>query len=186
MENTGAVERLADIAAANEEQLRSIASATSLAELEALDGFSDLPLISDKLNAAEKKLFDENPIVGAGVLLNAISAKSAALKLYEGSEAVQHNGNGDAFRHMYWNFLMADSTVVGVTWAKKWADAHETVSSAAIETKMDNYNNGRGRVLAGEGASGDKKKLREYVGKGSCRIISGGSLVQSTKAGEKN
>jgi hypothetical protein len=145
--------------------------------------FSDLPFLRDQLNPEEKILFDEDPIVGARVLLHAKAALSAAEDLYAGAEL--HNGNGDAFRHFYWNFLMTENTSVGERWAERWGNAHEdTLGNPPLEKTMDLHNNNVGRKLGLTGAADDPPVLRAAVRNGACRVIRNGALVRSDNAGE--
>jgi hypothetical protein len=144
-----------------------------------------LPIVREKLNAEEKKLFDQDPVIGARVLLHAIGATSSAEELYE--DTALHNGNGDAFRHMYWNYRMGSDPRIGVSWAERWGNAHEdgAGNQPPLEKSMDLHNNWRGRQLASERVDDDPRALRAAVRSGSCRILVGGALVRSSSQGEK-
>ena len=147
--------------------------------------YSDLPIIESKLNPEEKKLFNEDPMVGARVLLQALTASNTARDLYE--EAVLHNGNGDAYRHMYWNFRMASNSGIGASWADRWGNAHEDgdPKQPTIQRTMDLHNNMRGRQLAAANVDDDPRALRSAIRNGSCRMISNGVLVKTNGTGEK-
>lgn len=179
------VERLAKIADAS---IRSLSALIFMHDeglpTEAAD-YSDLPIVKDKLNPEEKKLFDENSLVGARVLVCALSATNKADDLYE--KFALHNGNGDAFRHMYWNFRMASDTDIGPLWAERWGNAHEDGDprQPQIERMMDLHNNKRGRELAAAKVDDDPRALRAAIRNGSCRIIQQGALVRSNAEGEK-
>lgn len=54
-----------------------------------------------------------------------------------------HNGPQDAMRHAMWNAQMTRS----MGWAKVWADAHESSSTAPDETRMGLFNNAAGRDI---------------------------------------
>ncbi|MFJ8478389.1 DUF6973 domain-containing protein [Kitasatospora sp. NPDC094011] len=54
-----------------------------------------------------------------------------------------HNGQGDAFRHCYWNARMTID--MGVNTAKGFGDRHEEGGGPEDEKRMDLYNNAQGR-----------------------------------------
>ena len=144
--------------------------------------------ITGKLNKEEQKLYNNNK---AKALLCMANGK-LAIKYSEGwyKSSSLHNGNGDAFRHILWNYGMTID--VGASFAKKWSDAHEngTPNNPALEKKMDLHNNAIGIKLGKDNPktvshSTFKTKSREKVRNGSARIISGSSLVKSGKTGEK-
>lgn len=178
------VPRLALIGLSCQASLASHLKKLDAGEPVKLDDYSDLPLVRDQLNGEEKKLFDEDPILGARVILHAVSAQNSASSLYEKAEL--HNGNGDAFRHFYWNFRMSNDTSVGPTWAERWGNAHEdgTNNNPVLERSMDLYNNGVGRRLGQTNVDDDPASLRASVRNGSCRIIRNGQLVKSDSTGE--
>ena len=105
-------------------------------------GASDyLPTSVVELSAAEKKVFDSNPYYGLLVLTAGKAALDTAQAKYSTG---LHNGNGDAFRHSYWNCL--SSYLTTTSYAKKFSDAHEAgTSNPALEHTMDYYNNQKGR-----------------------------------------
>lgn len=140
------------------------------------------------LNDIEKKLFESNKAKALLCLANGKLALEYSQDLYKNE--VLHNGNGDAFRHTLWNFGMAID--VGQDFAKKWADAHENGASGqpALEKEMDLFNNKVGRELAKSYPnttlhSTFKKKSRQKVRDGKCKIISNNKLVKSSNYGEK-
>jgi len=144
--------------------------------------YSDLPIVSGSLNDAEKKLFNSDPIAGGRVFVAAEFAKSASENLYQGASL--HNGNGDAFRHLYWNFLMTRS--IGEAAASNWANAHEAgPNNPPLEKAMDLFNNDYGRKIGISGAKDNPEELRILVRDGRCRILKGGSMVKSDRDGEK-
>jgi len=145
--------------------------------------YSDLPLISSRLNPEERKLFNSDPIVGARVLIEAKRATNEAEIRY--TTAVLHNGNGDAFRHLYWNFLMTTNYAIGEITAEKWGVAHESpMDSPPLERTMDLYNNQCGRKLGVESAESDIKALIDFIRGGGCRILKNGALDKSSRNGE--
>lgn len=85
---------------------------------------------------------------------DANTAEATAIELYGGS---LHNGPGDAFRHCYWNALMAIH--INPDQAKIVADNHEAVSNGPEEeNKMDFFNNDIGRQIGSESPSEEVAK----------------------------
>ncbi|MDQ0042816.1 DUF6973 domain-containing protein [Variovorax boronicumulans] len=147
-----------------------------------IQDYSDLPYASTHLNEAEKKLFNDDPITGGRVFIAAKSATSASEDHYQSTSL--HNGNGDAFRHMYWNFLMTRS--IGEAAAVNWANAHESSpENPPLEKAMDLFNNQFGRKLGVLGIEDDLAGLKNFVRNGECRILKGGAMVKSNRDGEK-
>jgi hypothetical protein len=146
--------------------------------------YSDLPIVREQLNDEEKKLFDEDPIVGARVLIHAVTTQNSAARQYD--ESTLLNGNGDAFRHFYWNFRMTKDSGVGGRWAERWGNAHEegAQNNPPMERTMDLHNNGIGRRIGATNVDDDPRALRASIRIGACRIIRGGQLVKSDSAGE--
>lgn len=115
-----------------------------------------LPDAYNNLNSEEKKLVALYP--GHAIVVYDCSTKA----LNESSSIFQASsltdGNGDAFRHAYWNVLMTVSfsfqqtyidVEVGARIAKMFADAHESESTGKPH-EMDIYNNMVGRNIANE------------------------------------
>jgi hypothetical protein len=99
----------------------------------------------DDLNEEEKKFVWKHPVDFISVASDAeIALDTARTRFGKGS---LHNGAGDAFRHCFWNAMMARD--IGKTRALEYSTAHEAGSSAPLETEMDLYNNSVG---AGIGA----------------------------------
>jgi hypothetical protein len=103
-----------------------------------------------QLNERERALCKSAKLVCVSVLLAAAKARVAAKVAYSDGDV---GGRIDAFRHTYWNALMASS--VGAAHAKAWGDAHEAgnpfdkgTKSDARLAEMDYFNNDRGRRLA--------------------------------------
>ena len=81
-----------------------------------------------------------------------VTAINRAAALYTDASS---DGNGDAFRHAYWNailargliFVIGQNTISNASQrAKVWTDAHE-VGQTGLSTTMDSLNNSRGRSL---------------------------------------
>ncbi|MDM5303369.1 hypothetical protein QUF44_17670 [Bacillus subtilis] len=104
-----------------------------------------------ELTDAEIRLAQSNPMEFVKYGNAAQEAKTEAQKYYGKSQLYQ--GNGDAFRHAYWNARLVQSFGGGPSHgydrAKVWANAHESKSSG-IDKEMDLYNNETGRFLAME------------------------------------
>jgi hypothetical protein len=135
-------------------------------------------------------LFDNSPTIGARVILHAFTAQKETSKLYTVAAGV--DGNGDAFRHTFWNFTMARDPLVGREWAAKWANAHEVGEArdsgeptVVIQTRMDAFNNKLGRELAAEIPEGNIQDVLQIIRGGRARIIENGNLVRSSNAGER-
>jgi len=145
--------------------------------------YSSLPTLVTSLNDQERALYNSDPVVGTRIFLEAREATAAAKSLY--SLESLHNGNGDAFRHFYWNFRMVRNSDIGSIWAEKWATAHESeVGNPALEKTMDLFNNAKGRLFAAEDVDDVPSDLRAVLRTGGCRMIVGGSLVKSNSSGE--
>ncbi|MGF7534320.1 hypothetical protein AAGG74_11535 [Bacillus mexicanus] len=104
-----------------------------------------------ELTDAEIRLAQSNPMEFVKYGNAAQEAKTEAQKYYGKSQLYQ--GNGDAFRHAYWNARLVQSfgggPSHGYNRAKVWANAHESKSSG-IDKEMDLINNETGRFLAME------------------------------------
>lgn len=150
-----------------------------------------LPTSSINLNSAEKKLVKSYPAQAALVYTASSLATKRAEALYKNG---LHNGNGDAFRHTYWNAEMATmlagygssfNPTNGKANAKRWADAHEENSDQlANEKQMDLFNNNVGRSIVNKKYSSNdlEKKALAKVDAGSCRRIVNEKVVATTKA----
>lgn len=141
-------------------------------------------LVKNKLNPKELKLYRQNKRVAFTIALAAKTAGSEAKARYEKKQLFR--GNGDAFRHAYWNALMARD--VGNTWALKWGDAHEygEKNNNGIDRKMDLYNNRKGRE-ANDGSNNRNLAaiIRYEVRKGYLKRIVNDKLTWTDSSGEK-
>ncbi|SHK02412.1 DUF6973 domain-containing protein [Paramaledivibacter caminithermalis] len=109
--------------------------------IQSIDYSDYLPTDKVALSDPEKEVFNSNPYYGLQALLAAQTAIDMSERRYSYG---LHNGNGDAFRHSLWNCLMSSYTTV--SYAKKFADAHEEgVPNEGLESYMDIYNNKKGR-----------------------------------------
>ena len=74
-----------------------------------------------------------------------------------------NDGHRDAFRHTYWNALLAKE--FGNEWAQAFATAHEgRPGNPANREAMDLYNNQVGRGIAAAHPSASKEQLAQLVG----------------------
>jgi len=153
-------------------------------------------LVDIGLSSLEMELFDRDPDVGARVIIHAGLAQRETSRLYGVSAGV--DGNGDAFRHMYWNFRMARDAMVGRDWAQRWANAHEIGEAAdrdppdptvLLQTRMDAYNNRLGRELAARAGDDSPRHVQDAVRNGlALRIVTMDGvrrLVPTNLEGEK-
>lgn len=144
--------------------------------------------LANRLNSQEQALMNAHPALAALCLANAQFAITYAESNYH--SYVLHNDNGDAFRHVIWNYGMCCD--VGYSFAKQWSDAHEYGASGqpTIERQMDLYNNSVGLAL-GVSYPGTilhstfVNRSKEKVRTGQCYVIIGNSLSWSDSYGEK-
>ncbi|MFH8572576.1 DUF6973 domain-containing protein [Streptomyces sp. NPDC017993] len=74
----------------------------------------------------------------------------------------EQDGHMDAFRHTYWNSLMAQR--YGVDWAERYGSAHERMSGNPSDREaMDLHNNELGRRIAVENPTATPAQLAEKV-----------------------
>jgi hypothetical protein len=72
------------------------------------------------------------------------------------------DGHADAFRHAYWNAMLANR--FGQDWTSGYTTAHERVdSNAATAEAMDLHNNEVGRRIAAEHPDAGPDELKRYV-----------------------
>lgn len=129
-------------------------------------------------NSQETKLCLYNPIDCSKAKSNATTANNKTAEYYS---VGLHNGNGDAFRHAYWNVLMVGS--IGSEMAYKFANAHEygDEDQPTIEQNMDLHNNRLGRSSAGYSATQVKSSISRGLG---VRIVNN-KLVDTTSYGAR-
>lgn len=146
---------------------------------------TDLPYRRERLNPLEQALYEEQLVVGLHVLGHAASALDMTTYYYGNNRG---NDNSDAFRHAYWNALMANDPEVGPNWAQRWGNAHEegTLSNPPLEKEMDLFNNDVGRSIRSTGDSFVlAQNVKGAVDSGRMRRIasSGGPLVPTDSSG---
>lgn len=74
-----------------------------------------------------------------------------------------HNDNhNDAFRHAYWNAIMARR--FGQDWAENYANAHEGIpGNSEVREAMDLYNNEVGRGIAEENPDASDEEIADLI-----------------------
>ncbi len=89
-----------------------------------------------------------------------------------------NDGHRDAFRHAYWNALMAKE--FGQDWARAYGTAHEGLpDNPANREAMDLYNNQVGRRISAEHPDASAEELAGFVGD----AVSQGRMVVVDKDG---
>ncbi|MFZ5638246.1 MAG: DUF6973 domain-containing protein [Pseudomonadota bacterium] len=114
-----------------------------------LSGLQDFDGIRKRAFSEGVERFPDNPVPGG------IPADRA--REWQGND-----GHRDAFRHAYWNALMAQK--YGENWASAFATAHEGVpGNTANREAMDLYNNQIGRSIGAANRNADPEKLADLV-----------------------
>jgi uncharacterized Zn-binding protein involved in type VI secretion len=94
-------------------------------------------------------------------------------------EWLGNDGQRDAFRHAYWNALIAKEN--GPEWAKEFTTAHEGLpGNPAIREAMDLYNNEVGRMIAAHNPDASDKELADMIQ----NAIERGDLLVVDKGGK--
>ncbi|SUE29895.1 Uncharacterised protein [Nocardia farcinica] len=110
--------------------------------------------------AAMEQLYKTRGIEAVGQALQMPDmAKEAALTYSPETEA---DGHGDAFRHMYWNALMAQE--FGADWTETYATAHEkTGGNNPQREAMDLWNNQLGREIGAANPNATPEELQALI-----------------------
>ena len=142
-------------------------------------------------NATKEELLlvAKYPTQSVKVFNNSSTASSTASSLYKAETL--YLGNGDAFRHAYWNALNLKS--VGADIAKAFANAHESETPEGNDKTMDLRNNtvGRniGRIYSNSSNATIKNKVIEAVNQGRLyRLYNNnikGKLIATDSSGRK-
>lgn len=142
-------------------------------------------------NATKEELLlvAKYPTQSVKVFNNSSTASSTASSLYKAETL--YLGNGDAFRHAYWNALNVKS--VGADIAKAFANAHESETPEGNDKTMDLRNNTVGRNIGRSysNSSNDtiKNKVIEAVNQGRLyRLYNNnikGKLIATDSSGRK-
>ncbi|MEV3964708.1 hypothetical protein AB0M34_28115 [Nocardia sp. NPDC050193] len=122
---------------------------------------------SQKMTAEEARLLDDLGLLGArdayGIYKTAIHESE---NIFE-KEGIT-DGHSDAFRHAYWNAMLANW--FGPEFTEQYTNAREGIdtNSAAAEA-MDLHNNAVGRRIAAEHPDADPEELATYVKEAALR-----------------
>lgn len=144
-------------------------------------GAEDLKKKYNKLNPSEQKQVDNDPL--AANKANELADKAMQVTKNKFPNAAdRHNGPGDAFRHCYWNALMARE--IGERAAEAIATAHEDGGGPANERLMDLHNNSVGRLIGSKHPNENDYRLTdlcmEAVDTGQTMILDkNGKLIPS-------
>ena len=134
-------------------------------------------------------LVSKYPSDAVKVFNNSKTASAEASRLYVSSTL--YLGNGDAFRHAYWNALNVKS--VGLTKARDFANAHESETKDGTDKKIDisKYDLGRNIAKANINSSIStiKNKIISDINKGRMyRLYKGnikGKLIPTDSSGRR-
>ena len=123
-------------------------------------------LLGKNATKEELLLVVKYPTQSVKIFNNSSTASNTASSLYKAETL--YLGNGDAFRHAYWNALNVKS--VGADIAKAFANAHESETPEGNDKTMDLRNNtvGRniGRIYSNSSNATIKNKVIEAVNQG--------------------
>ncbi|GGK49915.1 DUF6973 domain-containing protein [Nocardia camponoti] len=125
--------------------------------------------------AAMEKLYATHGIGAVGQALTLPDVANAAADEY--SRGTRADGQGDAYRHMYWNAMMTQK--FGEDWAQTYATAHE--KSAANDPQreaMDLWNNELGRKIGAANPNASPEELQALVRQ---EVESGRAVVITAK-----
>ncbi|MGW0247900.1 DUF6973 domain-containing protein [Nocardia goodfellowii] len=121
--------------------------------------------------AAMEQLYKTQGIGAVGEALKLPDVAKAAASEYPG----EADGQGDAFRHMYWNALMTQK--FGEEWTQTYATAHEkTGGNTPQREAMDLWNNEIGRKIGAANPDASPEELQalirqEIVGEGGRAVV---------------
>ncbi|MGW0251372.1 DUF6973 domain-containing protein [Nocardia goodfellowii] len=132
-----------------------------------------------RITASEAAMLDQldNHGLAAAALLE-YGASEEGKTIFENEPRAGGVGDGhaDAFRHAYWNALMAKE--MGQDWAKNFATAHERIddpnATHASSEAMDLHNNEIGRRIQAENPNASAAELKELVRKA---VLDGRTVV---------
>lgn len=126
----------------------------------------DYNILGKNATKEELLLVVKYPTQSVKIFNNSSTASNTASSLYKAETL--YLGNGDAFRHAYWNALNLKS--VGADIAKAFANAHESETPEGNDKTMDLRNNtvGRniGRIYSNSSNATIKNKVIEAVNQG--------------------
>lgn len=148
---------------------------------------SNVPYSQDILNSEEKALFSSDPVKGLFAVSSAYTATTWTNNNFDSS--VTYLGNGDAYRHSFWQAILANA--YGSSYAKQWGDAHESESPSGVDKTMDLRNNSIGRSV-GTSMSGNQyiearlsSALLNKIANGDLWRVVNGKLCSTDGTGRK-
>lgn len=113
-----------------------------------------------KLTKAEQDFVKNHPLAAMNFKSDAEKALTEAQNRFP--PETLHNGEGDAFRHAYWNALMTKDENAEL--AEEFATAHESApGQPAAEKTMDLCNNAVGRQIAKDNPNATEEELANLV-----------------------
>lgn len=143
-----------------------------------------LPQAYEDLTPNEKTLVKSHPFEAVVYYKKSTEALKAASSLYSANQL--YLGNGDAFRHAYWNAILVKSfggqfnggnteqkAGHGVQRAAAWTNAHEQ-NSSGIDRQMDINNNNVGRYHAFLNFNSSEKTIQNNL----VKMVSQGQLAR--------
>lgn len=150
--------------------------------------------LKKNLNYVEMVLYADNPEIVDDWLWTGGEANSSSIVLFNKDNSSYDASNQNAFLHAYWNGLMVQK--MGLSNAKKWADAHEFGASnnTGIEKYMDLFNNAKGREIALSVMNDTSityktaeisHRIYNAVGEGILRRVVNGKLVPTDNSSYK-
>ena len=141
-------------------------------------GWGDYDKKVNKLARNEREFISDHPMAATDFQEAANKALSEAKSRYP---ATLHNGEGDAFRHCFWNAMM--TRMQGEKLAQQFADAHEMEGGPLVETLMDLHNNKVGRGIGVSHPNATDTEMATYcvqaLDTDKLVVIQGNTLVKS-------
>ncbi len=115
-------------------------------------------------------------VIGLGrpiFILPTLKATKECLKISSANYGKKHqkNGRANAFRHAFWNYLIAKrclgwnkNEIVVLQWAKKVTDLHETAfQNEELAKRMDLHNNEVGRFIFEQNTEKTEEEIIELL-----------------------
>ena len=110
----------------------------------AKESYNNIESLRGAISDEEYQYLMDNPLAAPGIAKATLTAFKRAQELFPTS---LNNGEGDAFRHAYWNALLTRN--VSAAHAEAFTTLHEQVGGgAALANTMDLHNNAVGRSIA--------------------------------------
>ena len=130
-------------------------------------------LTPEEITAVEALLLTQGPEAVGKHFSIASEATDTAAATFPASTA---DGQGDAFRHAYWNAMMTQQ--FGEEWTTAYATAHEkSAGNVPAREAMDLYNNEQGRRIALANPDAGPAELQQLI---KNEIANGGLVVLET------